>query len=115
MEQDANSTIDWTLSDSVVGQLRLKKCCIEDAENVLCPNGARRLQSDDEVIKKFMDSPDNREFASRRQQRFGTIALKSLVQNDRTGGANWYSVDRNGYVRVHYWYTMGYGRAWGRS
>ena len=62
-----------------------------------------------------MDSPQNDDFTSRRQQRFGAIALKSLANNPQTGGSNWYSVDRNGGVRVHYWYSMGYGRAWGKS
>jgi hypothetical protein len=62
-----------------------------------------------------MASSDNKDFNQPRKSNFGSIALKSLVINANTGGNNWYSVDRNGHIRMHYWYTMGYGRAWGRS
>jgi hypothetical protein len=62
-----------------------------------------------------LDSPDNKDFNSMRKQSFGFTALQSIAANPKTGGANWYSVDRRGFIRVHYWYNMGYGRAWGRS
>lgn len=30
MNETANSTIDWTLSDSVILELQNKKCCVEE-------------------------------------------------------------------------------------
>ena len=124
LEEDQNSTIDWVLSDSIVNNLRKMKCCIEDTKGVVegCPETAGRLLqssidglSNTQVQEKFLSNPQNKDFTSRRQQRFGSIALSTLTIDQQSGGARWYSVDRAGYVRVHYWYTMGYGRSWGKG
>jgi hypothetical protein len=51
LEPDADSTIDWTLSETVVQELQIKKCCVGEKTNPLCTSDRRRrLETDAEVI-----------------------------------------------------------------
>ena len=98
-----------------MAELRKLKCCVE--RNLECDSTRRRLavSRNPEVIE-FLKKKDNVSFLTKkRSQDFGKIARSTFNINNPTGGAYWYSVDRSGNVRMHYWYTMGYGRAWGKS
>lgn len=102
-----NAAAPARLAEADISTLRGYKCQLESS---------RSLQTQSAAVAAFLKEPKNRNFQTyRRYQNFGDIGRRTFLVDSRTGGARWYSVDRHGYVRVHYWYTMGYGRSWGRS
>ena len=120
--QQSPSSLDWIIPEDTVRELQLQKCCIEIGFDQNLPqcsaNTLRRmLQSDSSANLgiRFIFSADNKDFMKKREQRFGQLAKSTFVVDAETGGANWYSVDYNGYIRIHSWHTMGYGRSWGKG
>ena len=113
---------------AVINELQVMKCCVEDEKNLtaICKERSkvdatlRLLQERDinrltPIIDNYLSLPENKDFMARRKQNFGMVGRQSMEIDQRSGGANWYSVDRNGNIRMHFWYTMGYGQAWGKQ
>lgn len=109
-EFKTESAKDLDLTDTDITLLRKIKCCVE--LNKECDYDKNYPVQ----VSKFLLRSENVDFETRkRNQNFGKTAQSTLTIDPNTGGSVWYSVDRGGHIRMHYWHSMGYGRAWGRA